>query len=251
MEVSLFPFLSILVCLIGSLVILIVALSIAETRGSQDDAAGERAVELDALVRRLAELQAEAAGLRAREGGALAFDELIRLQQQAADLEQKAAAPGPPKPADQSRELAAAITRAKEQEKSLLKQLQEAELKLGTLARAVPAGVPLRVLPGGGFARNLSPLFIETRKDDVVIHAPSRTVEVPRGKLAADPDFQRAARFAADSEDRLVVFLVRADSRSTFYAAQDAARKLGAVTGKVPLIGDGELDLSGFLGPRP
>lgn len=258
-EISLFPFLSILVCLIGALVILIVALSLMETSRGTDDAAINRAQEHQTMVRKIEELRAKADALLRDKGMDKQMARLRELQTRADTLEKKlAAVPKPKAAADklekESRALNEAIEKAKAREESLKSELKDAEVKLGQLSKAKPAlptGAPLRILPGGGFARNLSPLFVETCKNELVIHSRTRTVRVPSNKIREDADFATAAKFAADQNDRILVFLIRPDSRTTYLTAQDAARKLGAVTGKVPLDGDGELDLSGFLGQRP
>ena len=60
-EVSLFPFLSILACLIGSLTVLIVALSVSEILQGRKDEGVARAEDYVALGRRLAEREEEIA----------------------------------------------------------------------------------------------------------------------------------------------------------------------------------------------
>ena len=72
----------------------------------------------------------------------------------------------------------------------------------------------------------------------------------PNAAIVSNPKFKQAVEYVAARENRIIVFLVRDDARTSFYQARDYARGNGAVTSKVPLLGGGDLDLKEFFNKR-
>ena len=122
--------------------------------------------------------------------------------------------------------------------------------RLGELARQLGKGLPLKILSTSDYFRRRAPVFVEARKEGVVVHSPSRQVSIPRGKIRTDPDYKKTVDYVAAKKERIIIFLVREDARSSFYPAQDFARAHGALTSKVPLQGRGDVDLKDFFKRR-
>jgi hypothetical protein len=251
-EVSLFPFLDILGCLIGSL-ILIITTVVLEQMDTQpvaeaakiDDTRQEAArsqARLAALEKQLAlvEKQAGAGDVRLAAARRRA-DEATR---RAAEAKRKLAAaeqikidtPAVPKPADTS----ALAARKKKLEDDA------AKVRAEIAERKKPIEQSIVVLPpgtgGGGPKRGV---FVEAAKGKVVVHDPKKPWEAAADKAVADPRFKDLiARTAAD-KDAVITILVRPDGLGTLGLVQKAAAAAGARVGRVPLPGTGTLDLSG------
>ena len=91
-EISLFPFLSILACLIGSLTILIVALSVSEVLQGRKDEAVARAEDYvalqDEMVEREAEIELKEQELQRTNADAVGLAELKeQIEQVSAEIE--------------------------------------------------------------------------------------------------------------------------------------------------------------------
>jgi hypothetical protein len=253
MEVSLFPFLSILACLIGSLTLIITVLSLSQLLTGRDDERVAIAEDYVSIQRQIAEQRDKAEALKKQ----LAQRDSLRAQwisqqQIVRDLRDRfSSIPDPfaDKAATERR-----IADAKQQLADTRKAADELAAKIkatdaerAQLEKLAKGSVPLRILPSGDFHRRLRPVFIEARKDGVVIHSPSRKITVPWRDIPKNADFEKVARFVADDPNRSIVFLIRSDARGPYRAAEERARQLGAVTSKVPLVGDGELDLTHFF----
>jgi sugar-specific transcriptional regulator TrmB len=255
-EISLFPFLSILACLIGALTILIVALSVSEVLQGRKDEAVARAEDYVKLEKEMKEREAAVVEqeneLRKTNAAAVELADLVprlaTLKQEQKRLEQLVEKREPTR-----RDLEELKKKREELEKEKNKVeagLVEGKNKLGELAKQLRKGLPLRILSTSDYFRRVAPVFVEARQEGIVVHSPSQTVKVPRAAIRKDAKFKKTVDYVAAKKDRIIVFLVREDARASFYAAQDFARANGAVTSKVPLQGAGELDLKEFFKAR-
>ena len=252
-EISLFPFLSILACLIGALTILIVALSVSEILQGRKDESVARAEDYVALQTEITDREAEIARreeeLRRTNATVVELAEIQpRIEEMQAELEDlsKDASRLPPlvrqmKKAREERD------RIEDERKEVEAELIEGRKRLGELAKQESKGLPLRILSTSDYFRRVTPVFVEARKEGLVIHSPSQRVQVPRAAIGSNPKFKQAVDYVAAKENRIVVFLVRDDARKIFEMARDFARGKGAVTSKVPLLGGGDLDLKEFF----
>ena len=249
-EVSLFPFLDILGCLIGSLILIITTVvleqmdqpSIAEAAKLDDlkvqaEAERKRAAELQAKLdaarkkagsadRKVAEAQARAAAAERREAEARK-----KLQDAERLAVEKPAVPPPP-------DLSAALGERTKIEAEIA--AIEAELK----ARQVLPEQAIMILPpgtGGGPKRGV---FVEAAKGKVVVHDPKTPWDAPVDKALADPRLKALLEATKADKDSIVTFLIRPDGVGTYQALQRAADAAGARTGRVPLPGSGAIDLS-------
>jgi prefoldin subunit 5 len=246
--ISLFPFLSILACVIGTLTLMITALALGQmddptveiaenyVRVTKKHAADLAAVEQ--LKTQLADAQATAGSQH--QALAAARDEIERLHQ---EIEQLAKQPPPsetPKGDDQVQqriaELENEIRALTERVKQLLEQIEN---------RSVPQEAVVRIQPGGSGV-NLKPTFVECAAGRIVIYAGDQPHPVRRADMAKDAAFQQLLKRIADTENETVIFLVRDDAIGTYFTARNLAREKYARNGKLPVIGHGKIDLSLF-----
>jgi len=246
-SVSLFPFLSILACVIGTLTLMITALAL----GQMDTDEVASGLKLDYLLRQIAQLedrikQLEAGADDTQKDLAKAKAELERLLLIKKSLLEKDDEEKPkidaPKIDDEAhkKRLAEIDEEIKAQE----------ELKRELLAKLKELGKPpeeadVRIRPGGSGV-DLKPTFVECTADDVVMLENAPPKRVRRADLTTDADFLALLdRIAADPKST-VIFLVRNDALPTYDAAHNVARSHYARNGKLPVIGHGRIDLSLF-----
>lgn len=252
LTVSLFPFLSVLACVIGTLTLMITALALGQM-GGEDTAS---ALRLDSIKRQIKAYQKRIEAMKAKLAGADSMNkrlaetqvELERLKLQK-DLLFKENEDEVPKPdieipdvdpeAHQKRmeQLAAEL---KERE-DLMKQLL-AEIKK---RKKPPEEAQVTIQPGGSGV-DLEPTFVECAASGVVIFAEDPPRRVPRAAMAKDEGFLALLDRIAKQPKGTVIFLVRDDGLGTYYSASAMARSHYARNGKLPVIGHGKIDLSFF-----
>lgn len=252
-EISLFPFLSILACLIGALTILIVALSVSEILQGRKDESVARAEDYVALEKEIAAREAEIARLqeelRRTHAAAVELAELRpRLDKLRGEIERLHRAAGQ---LESLRERLDTLSEEhddlEDEGKKVADAVVEGDKQLGELAKQVGKGAPLRILPTSRFLGRTNAVFVEARAEGVVVHSPSKVVQVPAGQIRSHADFKKTVEYVAGRPNHVIVFLVRQDGRGSFYAARDFARENGVVTSKLPLVGKGDIDLSEFF----
>ncbi|MFH1924534.1 MAG: hypothetical protein ABIP48_32175 [Planctomycetota bacterium] len=246
-SVSLFPFLSILACLIGTLTLMITALAL----GQMDTEEVASGLKLDYLLRQIAALEdrikeLEANADDAHKDLARAKAELERLLLIKKSLLEKNDEEKPkidaPKIDDEAhkKRLAEIDEEIKAQE----------ELKQELLAKLKELGKPreeadVRIRPGGSGV-DLKPTFVECTAADVVLLESDPPKRVRQPDLNTDADFLALLNRIAEDPKSTVIFLVRDDALPTYYAASAVARSRFARNGKLPVIGHGRIDLSLF-----
>ena len=255
-EISLFPFLSILACLIGALTILIVALSASEILQGRKDESVARAEDYVALQTEIADREAEIARkeeeLRRTNATVVELAEIqSQIDEMQIELEDLKTDASKLPPLDRLMEEAREERERMEDERKKVEAgLINGRKRLGELAKQESKGLPLRILSTSDYFRRVTPVFVEVRKEGLVIHSPSQRVQVPRAAIGCNPKFKQAVEFVAAKKNGIVVFLVRDDARKIFEVARNFARGKGAVTSKVPLLGGGDLDLKAFFNKR-
>jgi len=257
--ISLFPFLSILACVIGVLTLIITAMALGQLQeqpASSDDykldeeyqkLEGEIEVdeqELERIKKAIADAEKMSANLAAarQEMEQLQADQLARSN------------------VEQTRdELILEVERFRQQAAEIERQLAERTSKLEVfreelkLRKAPPKAAQVVVRqndrPPESDAPNLKYTVVECRNDRVVIYGGEEPTEVPRGELGKRDQafFQVVERVAAaQDEGACLLLLVRDDSHATFTDARRIARSRRCLTSKLPLPGQGDLDLSGI-----
>ena len=251
LTVSLFPFLSVLACVIGTLTLLLAALAIGQL--------GAGPLENARLAARFRHLQAFLEKGRDRiEGIRAALSEEEKAQRKlgaARDtLDSLGVAPG--LTAEQVRELASARAEAatlelrrEELEQEIAKiatNIDLAESELGR--RRVALGPPPIRIERGGLGRDLTAYFVECKKEFVVLHRASDgwTFPVPVSELGGDSQFKVFLRRIRAMQGGIVIFLVRPDGVATHRQAARAAQALNVRQAKLPLPGHGEIQFAVF-----
>jgi hypothetical protein len=255
-DVSLFPFLSILVCVIGLLTLMIAGAALTEIEQAPDMEAVARAQEFRRLKAALAEDERVVGRLQDR----LASSELAearleaarnRLDDARADQrrlreEDQARARG----ADLQAQLAALQTRLESLTNEYGKRVELiAQLDDEIERKGRPPEAAVQIRPTGT-GLDLDPVFIECTDAGVAILDREQPLRVRSADLKSDPNFLEILDRVADSDRAVVVFLLRNDGVEAYHAARAVADARGARNGKIPVIGHGRIDLSRIKTPR-
>lgn len=254
-RITLFPFLSILACVIGTLILLIMCLAMSQMGARPDDEAVRRAEEhallsrqVQADAQRRTELEAVIARLRALRA------DLDRLRPEAERLKTL------------EQEIREAQVRVTERERLLAEKLRleqqlaalEAEYRRladmleslqAELAKRqdIAAGPVVKVEPGGsGLSPSMAPAFVETDATGLVLHGDGAPERVTRPLIGSHAGFRETLDRVAADPRAILVFLVRSDGIGTLSAARSVAAGRGARVGQLPIPGHGKLDLSLF-----
>ncbi|MFM8413570.1 MAG: hypothetical protein ACKOCX_02490 [Planctomycetota bacterium] len=248
-EVSLFPFLDILACVIGNLILIITAV-VLEQVDTKPVAEAARVDELKEETKRqqakAAELQRQLDELRQRSG--VATEQLEEIREKIAEAkrqikEAELKVQEASLPVDQPPDMEAELAKLEEQRKQLEAEVEKLEKEI--VERQKPPEQMIAILPSGQGAGPRKGVFVEAAKDGLVIHDQAAPWQVPLAKIGSDPQFKALLAKVKDDPDAIVTFLVRSDGLEALAAAQQAAAANGARSGRVPLPGDGALDLSG------
>ncbi len=254
---SLFPFLDIMASLIGILVLLITAATLAQIGQNVEDPtdaeaakkAQERITQYRVIRKRLTADTPEQQRLQELvQQAETARQELEQLQIEAARLEaertdaQQLQEKLPPLQAEAER-LQKLIEEAEPKLKELQKQLAEFRTLLANRKEA--GQQEIQIMPSGS-GYDLIPTFVECSGNSVVLHDRSEPLRIPIGKLASDAVFLSLLDKVKQTPKGTVVFLVRPDGATTYQVARSIARGRYVTNGKLAVAGQGKLDLSLF-----
>ncbi len=258
--VSLFPFLSILACLIGILTMMIKIISDIKAqessgRDEQELARAKQFQQVNADIKKQEkELEKIKAVLKERNAALVELSELenkrIVLRKKLADAK---AAPSQSDAALQKmlEQIIDQIAALKKERPSLEKQL--AELKAELERRKIKPDnkpQPVRINPAGsGISANTELVFIECNGNGLVILDKNGS-KTPVSTATIETDGKLAGVFnqIKSSREHLVLFLIRADGHGAFRTAGAYAEtKYNLRIGKLPVPTQGEIDLTLFL----
>jgi seryl-tRNA synthetase len=265
-EVTLFPFLSILVCIIGALMFLILVLTLAQGMlGDRRDVAEvARAREADQLLREAAERDRELQKWSTeKEKGDALHAELGTKRERFVVLTQKIEGTE-----DEKRKIEFEQAAAQKELENMLLQIEmikseqgpiraEVEkLKAQLAARKATLDAKPRLVvrgSGSGAVASSTPLFfVECNATGIVIHHPAGPQHLSTGSIGLDQNYDDFLRHVASTPKAMVVFLLREDGLNSYNRAAGWAESRFAVRhGKLPLPGQGEVDLSLFQAPKP
>ncbi len=251
--VSLFPFLDIMACLIGILVLLITAVVLAQISQNVEEVAGQRsaaeaqrmahryrqiAQRLEVESEKLEELQEqlrEAEALKAQIQQVVAQLEQLETEQEE-QVEQQVQLLAERR--EQIEQLEQQIAERQEQRAELLEQMAELETVPDPHVRIVPSGTGYQ----------LTPTFIECTADRLVVHREGDLEPLPlpvRG-LANNETFLELLERVREQPRGTIVFLLRPDGIATYNTARNLARRNYVPNGKLAVAGYGDIDLSLF-----
>ena len=262
-EVLLIPFLDILCSLIGVLILIIVVLSVAQIRKAggrtkedlaratqyQDLLKEKKELEKSAeeMKRKIAELEKRKEALAAKQARLIDLRKRLELS---ADEERK------------DKEKATALQKQVEdlvrQIEALTKQTAPLQKEIDELKKQLAArqkkpeqkAVSIVVQPGGsGVAGKGQQLFfVEAAGAAIVLHQDDGTTKrIPRDSVGLDKDFNTFLEGVRAAKNPSLVFLIRKDGWTSYQrAAGWAEQEYQLKSGKLPLPGDGPVDLSLF-----
>ena len=251
-SVSLFPFLSILACIIGVLTLLITALALGQMNTKSDDEKVRRAEDYLAMRKRLPKarsreeelrkLLAEAEALRKLLDAALAQrDKLAKLTSKD-DTDHKAVILKLLAEARQLQQRIKSLEVQLKERMDLIKPLLEELAK-----RNEPVESEVIIQPGGsGDVSRMKHTFVETNATGIAIHQGGKLHRIARGNIATDAELKKICKQIAANNEAVIIFLIRTDGFGTYSLANQAARSQGARTGKLPVIGQGHINLKMF-----
>ena len=257
--VSLFPFLSILACLIGVLTLMITALALGQMdrEQSQDDLARyEHYTELQATLeddqaelKALQTLVSDAAELERQLQAALAELELLEADQaevmQREDVDSEHA-----RMLAESNRLRRRIAEIENDPAELRKLIDELQSEIEQ-RNAGPSEAVVQVRPGGSGVE-IEPTFVECTASDVAILGGPEPVRIRLGDLdQPGGKFHQLLDSVAGTPRGQVIFLVRPDGVGAYNTARNVARSHYsedgyARHGKLPVPSQGHIDLSVF-----
>jgi len=254
LEVSLFPFLSVLACVIGTLTLILASMAVSHVGGSSlqgvrlgdeieraQTALLEARVELDALEDHLATLEssdADQTEVQARLMGLGLSPEITLDELEALVDEHRRSA--------ESAKIEARRDRLQAKRMALEKRVQglQADVDVRVDARSE---LSMRIAPAG-VGPAYRPYFAECTEGYVEVHTTRSdfSYRVPREDVLRGQDFQRFLRRIRVIRGVKLVFLIRPEGVETFQLASKAATRLEVPFAKLPLPGDGQLDFSLF-----
>ena len=254
LQVSLFPFLSVLACVIGTLTLILASMAVSSV--GSDSLAGVR------LGEEIGRLQAALVEARADLGRI--EEELNTIEAKDADelelhrrltglglspeisLEDLEELIDERRRAAEAAKLRARRAKLEAQRRTQIEQVEglRADVDARVDARRK---LSMRIAPSGVGAV-YRPYFAECTAEFLEVHTTRSdfTYRVPREDVLRGEIFQRFLRRIRLLRNTKLVFLVRPDGIDTFKAASEAAHRLEVPFAKLPLPGDGQLDFSAF-----
>jgi hypothetical protein len=260
-DISLFPFLSIIASVIGVLTMMIASMTLAQTRTSDVAADLEKIEEfeqakkeIDAAEDRIEELKLEisvskSTALEVREDKQsltltiTELEELIKeLEQIEKELaEQKKAEIVIPELSAKDRETVAdlqtQLSSVQEEVAQLEKDLKE--------RKDTPTEGNVTVLPQGS-GMSFTPHFVECADGSIVMHNMNPTKRIRQAEIVKDKDFLALLTLVANGKDDSITFLVRSDGVRSYRACRKLCDDRDIRNGKIPVVGQGRIDLSAF-----
>jgi uncharacterized protein YlxW (UPF0749 family) len=250
--VSLFPFLSILACVIGTLTMIVTALALSQVEApSAKDVAEAAAAE--ARLKQFRELQQQLAPLDAeinRLRKALAEAEAQRKKLAADEAGLRKARDQQRQQKDQANKKLAEIEDLQKRIAELQASIASVEQQIFTLQaelkkRAdVPKEAAVRLQPTGS-GRSLKPLFVECTGSGIVLHDGSEPKRISNADLNAGSSAYNSAMDKVKSQSgATLIFLIRADGVGSYRTASKLASERDVRHGKLPVPGQGVLDFT-------
>lgn len=253
-DISLFPFLSIIACVIGVLTMMISTLALAqmdnedvaviEAYENAANATAQADAEIDRLKRELTEkLGAATASLKndlstsEKELAELA-KQLEAVQKQLAEQQElKVVIPTlEPGQRESVASMAAELKELDEQLAQMEKDLKE---------RKDASESKVSVLPSGS-GLNFQPYFVECAAGAIVMHTMQPPKRIRASEMVKDKDFLEVLSKVANNQNMSVVFLIRSDALNVYRAAKKICDDRSIRHGKLPVVGNGKIDLSAF-----
>jgi archaellum component FlaC len=261
-QIDLFPFLSILVCMMGVLTLLITGIVLSQINPVAVAEVIDKVADEEDLSEDLKKLEDE---LKRQQDALTKIEQQPKIKQPANDLpkldaqiaavqkqiaalksKRESAATEAQKLQDLVDQLSARLAELEPELKARQEHIVKLETELSK-RKGAKKGPSVRVLPAGtGFLGSKKPVFVDCDRVGATLHAGGKMKTIQRPQLDREPEWLKMLERNAKSKKEIVVFLVRRDGIGTYNLAKRAADRLGATHGKIPVAFDGELDLSLF-----
>jgi cell division protein FtsB len=259
-EISLFPFLSILVCLIGALVLLIVIMTIVQSSfaGGKNIDEVVRAREADKLKRELKEIDKKmTAALGGREDPRKLEARLKEKQERFVLLRKRLTTSAEDRKKDEQtnaelqKELENLIIQMdtmKKERPPLVAEIDKLKKEIAARKLNINAKPAVIVQPSGSGAGADAKLFFAVATGaGLTLYDGAEKKKITTGSIGTDEVYNAFLKKVAAEPKGMLLFLLRDDGTGTFNrAAGWAESKFNVRTGKLPLPGGGEPDLSRF-----
>ncbi|MFK7779415.1 MAG: hypothetical protein QM501_15025 [Gimesia sp.] len=248
--ISLFPFLSILACVIGVLTLMITALALSQM-DNQDDK-WIRAEEFEQEQKKITEKQDELDQLKIQLADysklnrdlILALEELKNLKLEKGKIPDDISPKEKVKLLAEANRLSKRIEEIQDDPMELQKEIDKLKVELNK--RENPMAAEVRIQPGGTGV-DLKPTFIECTKNGIVVlDGSKKDLRVRRDDLTKSLPFVELLDKIGAQNKGTVIFLVRQDAVYTYNIASSVARSRFCPNGKLPVEGNGKIDLSKF-----
>jgi len=261
-SVSLFPFMSILACLVGTIVVMICVLSLiqAQNMGGRPPQEVRDATDYVKETEEVARIEGELAHLEAQrtQGTAEAsqvLQEDRQLDEQLVQLRMKAEAAkaGEQTNRDLQRELELAtlqLSQMAKEKPAYAREIEEIKQELAARQKSPDElAAPIVVKPGGtGRAAGRNLFFVEAAAGALTLFVSrSEKSRITALSVGKDVEYDAFLERVAKTQGSTLVFLVRNDGWDAYLrGAGWAEGKFGIRTGKLPMPGKGPIDLSSF-----
>ncbi len=258
--VSLFPFMSILACLIGILTLMIsvsMQAKQAETQGRTEEEKARAIENRDLKIKATTITETIRKAEEKLKKDNTSSSQLAELKDRRIVLKEKldelSKADDPAKTdaeLQKTLELLRAEIAALKKDRPPLQQRQE-ELKKELASRKNPPKKVESVLvksSGSGVRMAARIFFVECNSTGLVLIGPGDGDKtVATGAIASSTDYSSFLEEVKRTRDSMVLFLIRKDGNSSYaWAAGIAENKFEVRTGKIPIPNDGKIDLSLF-----
>jgi seryl-tRNA synthetase len=253
--VSLFPFMSILACLIGILTLMISvsmqAKQMNEASSSDQDKA--LAIQNRDLKRKASSIEAEIRKadeqLKTQNS---ASHQIAQLRDNQSSLREKLKKLSQSQPTSEQdinktiEELRAQMAALKAERPALTQKVQDLTKEVNLRKNPPKKTESVQVRPGTRVAARL--FFVECNEQGIIILGDNdKNTTIPTNAIANSPEFKSFLENAKGTRDSIVLFLIRNTGAAAYaWAAGIAETKFEVRVGKLPMPNDGKIDLSVF-----
>lgn len=248
---SLFPFLDILAGTIGSLCLIILAVSLGQTQ--QASPAFQNTPELSDLQEQVSQKAVE---LRKIEASIQTFQAaLLEVETDRNRLTLRR------QQAQQRWQEWTRFARAASRGQAYRRSIRDAKRKVNQLTNQAKSLRPrlknetdrrtgkdrIKIFFTGK-GKHLKPRFVECGARAIILHGEEGPRSIDWSAVRISEDIRRLFSEVKDDPNATVTFLVRPDGIATFNLVRDLAQEQSVPSGKLPIPGDGELDLRSWIG---
>ena len=241
-QISLFPFLSVLACVIGTLTLMIAAVAVGalgEDPWIRYDLLKETIKRARIDQQNMEDLIKEARD--AREKVRRAKNELKLLEGEKEEYQKDAG-------------LLAESNKLRERQEALEtecsridEERRELEAKIEHLKEQSDEPQTIYIQPGGS-GQNLKAFFAECTSDTLILYEDAKpTSRISLYELAISREFSRFISRVRSTSNGILIFLIRPDGVPLYDYVHTVANEKGVRNGKLPLLGYGPLDFSNLM----